>query len=105
MIFTFEFTKTAKETLAALKHSPSLEKRYRAVVKALNTLSQNPRHPSLQTHKFTSLEGPNGEEMFEAYAEQDTAAAYRIFFYYGSVRGEIVVLAITPHLQENRLRR
>ena len=97
MIFTFEFTKTAKKTLALLKHSPSLEKRYRAVVKALKYLSQNPRHPSLQTHKFTSLEGPNGEEMFEAYAEQDTPAAYRIFFIYGPKKRQITIAAITPH--------
>ncbi len=52
------FTASARETLAALKKSRHLEKRYKAVTKALRYLAQNPKHPSLQTHKFTSLKGP-----------------------------------------------
>jgi hypothetical protein len=90
-------TPTAKEDLKELKGSPHLEKRFKAVSKALKYLQENPRHPGLQTHKFFSLSGPNGEEVFEAYAGQDTPAAYRIFFYYGKSRGEIVIIAITPH--------
>ena len=64
---------------------------------ALTYLGSNPRHPSLQTHKYTSFTGPNGEEVFEAYAEQKTPAAYRIFFYYGPNKSEITIFAITPH--------
>jgi len=97
MNFFLSFTPTAKENLKELKESPHLEKRFKAVSKALKFLQENPRHQSLQTHKFTSLSGPHGEEVFEAYAEQDTPAAYRIFFYYGKARGEIVIIAITPH--------
>jgi len=97
MIFFLFFTPTAKKDLKELKESPHLEKRFKAVSKALKYLKENPRHPSLQTHKYTSLSGPNGEEVFEAYAEQDTPAAYRIFFFYGKARGEIVVFSITPH--------
>jgi len=74
-----------------------LQKRYNAVKKTLQFLITNPKHPSLQTHQYHSLRGPDGEKIFEAYAEQDTPAAYRIFFYYGSERGEIVISAITPH--------
>ena len=44
-----------------------------------------------------SLSGLNGEEVFEAYAEQNTPAAYRIFFFYGKPRGVIVIIAITQH--------
>lgn len=97
MSFFLSFTPTAKEDLKELKESRHLEKRFKAVSKALKYLQENPRHPSLQTHKFTSLSGPNGEEVFEAYAEQDTPAAYRIFFFYGKARGEIVIIAITSH--------
>jgi hypothetical protein len=46
-------------------------------------LKKNPRHPGLKTHKFTSITGPNGEEIFEAYAENKILAAYRIFWHYG----------------------
>ena len=65
--------------------------------KTLKLLAQNPRYPSLQTHEFSSLKGPKGEKVFEAYAEQDTPAAYRVFWYYGPERGEITIVAITRH--------
>lgn len=97
MKFTLCFTSSSIGTLGKLKHNPSLKKRYNAVKKALKLLSSNPRHPSLQTHPYRSIPGPNGEKIFEAYAEQDTPAAYRIFFYYGLKKGEITVFAITPH--------
>ena len=97
MSFSLSFTPNAKQTLKELKNSDHLEKRFKAVSKALKFLTEDPRHPSLQTHQYFSLFGPNEEKVFEAYAEQDTPAAYRIFFYYGRTRGEIVVFAITPH--------
>ena len=97
MTFALSVAESAAESLKELKHSPHLKKRYDAVTKALKFLSTNPRHPGLQTHKFTSLSGPNGEEVFEAYAEQNTPAAYRIFFFYGPRHREMTILAITPH--------
>jgi hypothetical protein len=97
MRFFLSFTPTAKANLKELKESTHLEKRFKAVSKALKFLQENPRHPSLQTHEFYSFKGPRGEKVFEAYAEQDTPAAYRIFFFYGQPRGEIVIVAITPH--------
>ncbi|WP_242063349.1 hypothetical protein [Nostoc sp. FACHB-892] len=57
----------------------------------------NLRHPSLNTHKYESLSGPNGEEIFEAYVENKTPAAFRVFWYYGSEQGVITILTITPH--------
>jgi mRNA-degrading endonuclease RelE of RelBE toxin-antitoxin system len=96
MIFSLGFTPAATEALKELKEAKHLEKRYKAVKKALGYLQDNPRHPSLQTHIFHSLLGPRGEKVFEAYAEQDTPAAYRIFFYYGG-QEKIVVIAITSH--------
>ena len=97
MTFVFQFTPVAKQSLSILKNSNHLEKRYKAVTKSLKFLSQNPKHPSLQTHKFTSLAGPNVETVFEAYAEQDTPGAYRIFFMYGPKKYEITIIAITSH--------
>ena len=96
-MFELEWTDEAKDTYRLLKADASLEKRYQAVKKALNFLAADPRHPSLQTHEFVSLKGPNGEKVFEAYAEQNTPAAYRIFWYYGLSKGIITVFAITPH--------
>jgi len=97
MSFFLSFTPSAKKSLKELKESAHLEKRFKVVSKALKYLAENPRHSSLQTHHYYSLYGPDGEKVFEAYAKQDTSAAYRIFFYYGKARSEIVIFAITPH--------
>ena len=96
-MFEIFLTDEAKNQLERLKKDKGLEKRYNAVRKTIGFLSENPRHKSLKTHEFTSLIGPKGEKIFEAYAEQSTPAAYRIFWYYGPGRNQMTILAITPH--------
>ena len=96
-MFEIEWTDEAKETYKLLKANPSEKTRYKAVKKTIEFLASDPRHPSLQTHPFMSLNGPNGEKVFEAYAQQKTPAAYRVFWYYGPSRGIITIFAITPH--------
>ena len=97
MSFTLSFTPTVKNALKKLKEDEGLKKRYRAVEKTLRFLSANPKHPGLQTRRYVSLSGPNEEKVFEAYAEQETPGAYRIFFYYGPSKGEITIFTITPN--------
>lgn len=72
--------------------------------KTLGLIETNLRHPSLQTHGFHSLHGPKGEDVFEAYVQNRTPGAYRVFFYYGPdhVEGKkrvpvLTIVAITPH--------
>jgi len=97
MPFKLLFTDQASATLDDLEKNKSLSKRFKAVRKALGYLETNPRHPGLNTHKYDSISGHNGEEVFEAYAENKTPAAYRIFWYYGPDKNKITILAITPH--------
>lgn len=96
-MFEVFHTDEAKEQLRRLKTDRGLSKRHNAVKKAIGLLAENPRHGSLKTHEFTSLKGPMGEKVFEAYAEQSTPAAYRFFWYYGPQKNQITVIAITPH--------
>jgi len=96
-LFEVLWTDSARAEFANLKSDPSLEKRYKAAKKAIGFLASNPRHPGLQTHEFTSLKGPKGEKVFESYAEQNTPAAYRVFWFYGPERNQITIIAITPH--------
>lgn len=96
-MFELEFTDSAKEELRKLKKDNSLAKRYKAVKGALKNLQKNPRHPSLQTHQYHTLTGPNKEKIFEAYAENKTPAAYRIFFYYGPDKGVVTIFTIKAH--------
>ena len=97
MAFVLRFTPQAEVDLQSLENNPALLKRLKAVRKTLGHLELNPRHPGLNTHKYHSLSGPDGEEIFEAYAENKTPAAYRIFWFYGPGKKEITIIAITPH--------
>ena len=90
-------TPEADDTLTDLERDSSKQKIYKAVLKTLGFMEINLRHPSLNTHEFYSLKGPCGEKVFEAYAQQKTSAAYRIFWYYGPREHQITIVAITPH--------
>lgn len=69
------------------------------ITKTLLLLSENPRHPGLQTHAYESLPHPYHPEqkVFDAYAQNQTPGAYRVFWCYGPGKGEITIIAITPH--------
>ena len=94
-MFKLLFTEQAGIDLDKLESDKGLAKRLKAVRKALGHLETNPRHPGLNTHKYSAIEGANGEEIFEAYAENNTPAAYRIFWHYGPGKNTITIVAIT----------
>lgn len=98
-MFTLVFARSAQEELERLERSPGHAAVVKQVKKTLGFLQTNPRHPSLQTHIFHSLEHPYHphEKVFEAYVQQHTPAAYRLFWCYGPDKGQITVIAITPH--------
>ncbi len=91
-------TPTADTQLKALEGKTV----YAQVLKTLGLLEMNPQHPSLKTHEFTSLRGVNGEKVFEAYAQNNTPGAYRVFWHYGpdEVKGKkrVVIIAVIRHL-------
>ncbi|PCJ23554.1 MAG: hypothetical protein COA94_08200 [Rickettsiales bacterium] len=97
MSFKLLFTKEAASNLEALENDPSKKKRLKAVRKSLGYLETNPRHPSLNTHEYNSLSRDLRVKIFEAYAENKTPQAYRIFWHYGLGKSEITIIAITPH--------
>ena len=99
-----KFTPTADAQLTALENAPSNAALFEQVRKAIGYLEIDPHHPGLHTHEFTSLSGANGEEIFEAYAQNNTPGAYRIFWQYGpdEIKAKkrtpvITILAITRH--------
>ena len=97
-MFELIFTPQADSDLREIENDPSKKAILKAVRKTLGFMEANLKHPSLNTHEFTSLKGPNGEKVFEAYVQQKTAAPYRIFWYDGPDRKQITIIAITPHL-------
>ena len=96
-MFEFDFTDLARKQLKNLKQDKGLVKRYKAVLLALAKLQNDPGHPGLNTHSYESLQGLKGEKIFEAYAENKTPAAYRIFFHYGPGKKIITIYSIQSH--------
>ncbi len=115
MAFTRAWTKEAEDQYNVLKRNAqaSLKARqtdkkkkatkaeglFKQVHGCIQKLLNDPRHPSLNTHKYDSLEHPYDENqpVFEAYAQNQTPGAYRVFWCYGPGKGEITIIAITPH--------
>jgi hypothetical protein len=80
------------------KASP-IEGLFKQVDKCLEFLQSNPRHPALNTHEYSSLKHPyeTNQKVFEAYAQNRTLGAYRVFWCYGPGKNKITIIAITPH--------
>jgi hypothetical protein len=97
MTFELLFTPRADADLSELETDPAKKAVLKAVQKTLGLMEVNLRHPSLHTHEFTSLNGPKGEKVFEAYAQNKAPGAYRIFWYYGPGKKRITIVAIVPH--------
>ena len=97
MPFSLQQTTEAEAQLKQLRKEKALLKRFKAVSKCLRLMAENPRHPGLNTHEYSSLSGKNGEKVFEAYAENKTPGACRVFWHTGPGKNEITIVAITPH--------
>jgi hypothetical protein len=69
------------------------------VKKALSYLAADTKHKSLHCHEYVSLAHPwdRSQKVWEAYAQNDTPGAYRIFWCYGPKKSELTIIAITPH--------
>lgn len=81
------------------KRASKAEGLFKEVQKCVHLLLENPRHPGLHTHEYTSIESPydEGQKVFEAYVQNRTPGAYRLFWCYGPGQREITIIAITPH--------
>jgi hypothetical protein len=72
---------------------------FKQVHKTVTLLASNPKHPGLRTHEYHSLPHPYDptKKVFEAFAQNQTPGAYRVFWCYGPGRRQITLVAITPH--------
>ena len=97
MAFVLRYSKEAHRILTELERDPTYAKKLKKIRRALAHLERDPRHPGLHVHKYESLTGPLKQSVFEAYVENNTPSAWRIWFWYGPNEGEITVLTIGPH--------
>lgn len=98
-MFSLRFTSEALDILREIESQSAKVGLEKQIKKALGYLQINPRHPSLQTHVFHSIENPFDpkNKVFEAYAQNRTPGAYRIFWCYGPQKKDFTILAITSH--------
>ena len=99
------FTPTADEKLKTIESTPTLKGIRKQVRKTLGYLETNLQAKSLQTHEIESQTRRYNRKVFEAYAQQNTPGAYRVFWHYGDDEIDedgnripiITVVDITPH--------
>ncbi len=78
------------------------ERYFKKLVKTLGFLAANPRHPGLNSHEIDDLTRKHGITIFQSYLENRTPAAGRVFWAYGPDQGDITVLAIEPHPEDQK---
>ncbi|MEL7085422.1 MAG: hypothetical protein AAGM36_13100 [Cyanobacteria bacterium J06597_1] len=114
-MYEIKWTESAGKTYAELKaaakasrearqkkkieKSTKQEGLFKQVAKTIKFLKSNPRHQGLNTHEYDSIPNPydKDKKVFEAYAQNKTPGAYRVFWCYGPDKKQITIIAITPH--------
>jgi hypothetical protein len=94
---TLRFTAEAKSVLDDLAESPQYARKLKKVRNALARLEANPRHPGLNSHKYVSMRGEAGQDVWDSYVENSAPSAWRIFWHYGPEADQITIVTIGPH--------
>ena len=87
-------------------HSGTINKKdaslYKKWGKPLKLLSDNPRHPSLQTHDIRELTERYGERVWQSYLENKTSGAMRMYWVYGPDSKSITIIGLEPHPEDKK---
>ena len=75
---------------------------YKKWGKALKLLSENPRHPGLQTHEIRELTDRYGERIWQSYLENKTSRAMRMYWVYGPDQQSITIVGLEPHPEDKK---
>ena len=91
---------TTRHTAGELNRDESIL--FKKLVKTLEYLRANPRHPGLCSHAIDPLSRRYGFKVWQSYLENRKPAAGRLFWTYGPDRMEITVLGIEPHPEDEK---
>lgn len=78
------------------------EKLFKLLVKAIQFLSSNPKHPGLSSHEIEALTKRYGMKVFQSYLQNKTPSAGRIFWVYGPDIKEITIIGLEPHPEDKK---
>ena len=96
--YSLVYTNEADAVLVDLQSQPQHAVKFKKVIKTLWLLQhQGPRHPSLNSHLYQSVPGPDGAPLWESYVENKTPGAWRIWWIYGPAPDTITIVTIGPH--------
>ena len=91
------YTDEARSVLSDLT-KPTHRAKNQKVLKTLRLLRDvGPSHPGLSSHKYHSLSGPGGEDVWESYIENRTPGAWRLWWVYGPDADTITIVTLGPH--------
>lgn len=91
-----------KNRLRDKTHSKTDLKYFKKINKCFKFLSQDPKHPGLNSHKIDILSQKYKKKIWESYLENNTPSAGRVFWFYGPEKDQILIAAIEPHPDPNK---
>lgn len=77
-------------------------KLYKKWGKAMTLLASDPRYPGLQSHEIAPLSKRYGIKVYQSYLENRTPSAGRMYWAYGPGKGEITVIGLEPHPEDQK---
>jgi len=92
--FTLLYTDEALHVLVDLD-KPAYAAKLKKALRLLRDVG--PSHPGLNSHKYRSLTGPGGEDVWESSVENKTPAAWRIWWLYGPEPDTLLIVTLGPH--------
>ena len=94
MPFKLEMTSQAEQQITEIMKDNSKQGLQKQLKKALKLLSENPRHPGLNSHPIGEIEGV---KVWTSYVQNKTPQAHRILWSYAIVKNTIYILQVVPH--------
>jgi len=92
----------AEKKQASNRLSKSEQKAFKKLIKAFKLLEVNPQYPGLQSHEIDPLTRRYGSKVFQSYLENRKPAAGRLFWVYGPGKGQITIIGLEPHPEDNK---
>lgn len=94
MGYALRFTRSAANRLKEFD-TPDQKQRLTDLRDSLRLLETDPNRPELRSHKYTSVRGVNGEDVWESFVGDPVATDWRMFWHYGPEADTITVASIT----------
>jgi hypothetical protein len=97
MQFKLQMTLEAKVQLSSIMDDPSKSGLQKQIKKCFRLLSENPKHPGLNSHPLLGSEESTGLKIWTSYVQNNSPSAHRVLWSYSKTKKEIIILQIVPH--------